>query len=53
MLIILMYDDMADSYLMYGITTGAFVIFTAILFGVRTRRINQMIKMSRENKQKS
>jgi len=48
-----MYDDMADSYLMYGITTGVFVIFTGILFGVRIRRINQTIKRAREDKQKS
>jgi hypothetical protein len=53
MLFILMYDDMADSYLMYGITTGAFVIFIGILFGVRTRRMNQTIKRAREDKQKS
>jgi hypothetical protein len=38
---------------MYGITTGAFVIFTGILFGARTRRINQIIQRSREEKQKS
>ena len=44
---------MSDSILMYGITTGAFVIFTGILFGVRTKRINQIVHRSREEKQKS
>lgn len=32
---------MAEELLMYGITTGVFVIFTSILFGVRTKRNNQ------------
>jgi hypothetical protein len=41
---------MAEAFLMYGITTGVFVIFTGILFGVRTRRINQMIQRSRAEK---
>ena len=42
---------MSDIFLMYGIATGAFVIFTGILFGVRIKRINQLIKRSREQKQ--
>jgi hypothetical protein len=41
---------MAEAFLMYGITTGVFVIFTGILFGVRTRRINQQIQRSRVQK---
>jgi len=41
---------MAETFLMYGITTGVFVIFTGILFGVRTRRINQLIHKSRVEK---
>jgi hypothetical protein len=41
---------MAEAFLMYGITTGVFVIFTGILFGVRTRRINQMIQRARVEK---
>jgi len=44
---------MSDLFLMYGIATGAFVIYTGILFGVRTKRINQLIKGSREQKQSS
>ena len=44
---------MSDLFLMYGIATGAFVIFTGILFGVRTKRTNQLIKGSREQKQSS
>jgi hypothetical protein len=42
---------MSDIFFMYGIAAGAFVIFTGILFGVRTKRINQLIKASREQKQ--
>ncbi len=34
---------MAEELLMYGITIGVFVIFTGILFGVRTKRNNQRI----------
>jgi hypothetical protein len=41
---------MAEAFLMYGITTAVFVIFTGILFGVRTRRINQLIQRSRVEK---
>jgi len=41
---------MAEAFLMYGITTGVFVIFTGILFGVRTRRINQQTQRSRVQK---
>jgi hypothetical protein len=44
---------MSDVFFMYGIAIGAFVIFTGILFGVRTKRINQLIKGSREQKQTS
>ena len=39
---------MADILLMYGITTGAFVIFTGILFGVRAKRMNHMPKRLEE-----
>jgi hypothetical protein len=42
---------MSEAFLMYGITTGVFVIFTGILFGVRTRRRNHLIQRSREEKQ--
>lgn len=42
---------MSEAFFMYGITTGVFVIFTGILFGVRTRRINQLMQGSREKKQ--
>jgi len=42
---------MSDVFFMYGVATGAFVIFTGILFGVRTKRINQLLKGSREQKQ--
>jgi len=42
---------MSDLILMYGITTGAFVIFTGILFGVRTKRINKLVQQSRQEKQ--
>ena len=38
-------------FLMYGLTTGVFVMFTGILFGVRTRRNNQRIEISKEEKQ--
>ncbi|MGE5684733.1 MAG: hypothetical protein ACM3ZS_06280 [Nitrososphaerota archaeon] len=42
---------MSDLIIMYGIATGAFVIFTGILFGARTRRINKFVQKSRkENK---
>lgn len=44
---------MAEVFLMYVITTGVFVIFTGILFGVRTKRINQVPRGSREEKQVS
>ena len=37
--------------MMYVIATGAFVIFTGILFGVRTKRINKLVQKSREEKQ--
>ncbi|HEX7274342.1 MAG TPA: hypothetical protein VF248_01895 [Nitrososphaeraceae archaeon] len=42
---------MADLVLMYGIATGAFVIFTGILFGARTKRINKIVQQAREEKQ--
>jgi hypothetical protein len=42
---------MSDLIMMYGIVTGAFVIFTGILFGVRTKRINKLVQKSREEKQ--
>lgn len=42
---------MADSMLMDGITIGAFVIFTGILFGVRIKRINNIVQKSRQDKQ--
>lgn len=42
---------MSEEFIMYGITTGVFVIFTGILFGVRTRRINHLIQRAREEKQ--
>lgn len=42
---------MSDVFLMYGITIVVFVMFTAILFGVRTRRKNQRIEISKEEKQ--
>ncbi len=42
---------MSEAFLMYIITTGVFVIFTGILFGVRTKRINQVTLRSREEKQ--
>lgn len=42
---------MSDIFFMYGIAAGAFVIFTGILFGVRIKRINQLINGSREQKQ--
>jgi hypothetical protein len=41
---------MAEALIMYGITTGVFVIFTGILFGVRTRRMNHLIQRAREEK---
>lgn len=44
---------MSEVFLMYVITTGVFVIFTGILFGVRTKRINQVTLSSREEKQVS
>ena len=44
---------MSEVFLMYVITTGVFVIFTGILFGVRTKRINQVTRSSREEKQVS
>jgi hypothetical protein len=37
--------------MMYGITTGAFVILTGILFGVRTKRINKLVQESRQEKE--
>jgi len=42
---------MSDLIMMYGIAAGAFVIFTGILFGVRTKRINRLIQESRQQKQ--
>ncbi|HEY7777206.1 MAG TPA: hypothetical protein VIA09_01580 [Nitrososphaeraceae archaeon] len=42
---------MADLILMYGIATGAFVIFTGILFGARTKRINKIVQQARKEKQ--
>lgn len=39
---------MSDLMMMYGIATGAFVIFTGILFGARTKRINKLVQKSRE-----
>ncbi|MDW0156565.1 MAG: hypothetical protein QOK83_09390 [Nitrososphaeraceae archaeon] len=42
---------MSDLIMMYGIATGAFVIFTGILFGARTKRINKLVQKSREEKQ--
>jgi hypothetical protein len=44
---------MSEVFSMYVITTGVFVIFTGILFGVRTKRINQAIRRSRGEKQVS
>jgi hypothetical protein len=44
---------MSEVFLMYAITTGVFVIFTGILFGVRTNRINQVNRTSSEEKQVS
>jgi hypothetical protein len=44
---------MSEVFLMYVITTGVFVIFTGILFGVRTKRINQVTRTSGEEKQVS
>jgi hypothetical protein len=41
---------MSEVFLMYVITTGVFVIFTGILFGVRTKRINQVTRTSSEEK---
>jgi hypothetical protein len=42
---------MSDLLMMYGIATGAFVVFTGILFGARTKRINKFVQKSREEKQ--
>lgn len=42
---------MSDLIIMYGIAAGAFVIFTGILFGARTKRINKFVQKSREEKQ--
>jgi len=42
---------MSDLIIMYGIAAGAFVIFTGILFGVRTKRINKLVQESRQQKQ--
>jgi hypothetical protein len=42
---------MSDLIMMYGIATGAFVIFTGILFGARTKRINKLVQKSKEGKQ--
>jgi len=36
---------------MYGITIVVFVMFSAILFGVRTTRNNQRIEISKEERQ--
>ena len=44
---------MSEVFLMYVITTGVFVIFTGILFGVRTKRINQVTRTPSEEKQVS
>ncbi|HEY7757093.1 MAG TPA: hypothetical protein VIA08_02560 [Nitrososphaeraceae archaeon] len=44
---------MSEVFSMYVITTGAFVIFTGILFGVRTKRINQVTRTTSEEKQVS
>ena len=41
---------MSDLIIMYGIATGAFVIFTGILFGARTKMINKFVQKSREEK---
>lgn len=38
---------MSDLVMMYGIATGAFVIFTGILFGARTKRINKLVQKSK------
>jgi hypothetical protein len=42
---------MSDLLMMYGIAAGTFVIFTGILFGVRTKRINRLVQESRYEKQ--
>ena len=42
---------MSDLIIMYGIATGAFIIFTGILFGARTKRINKFVQELREEKQ--
>jgi len=42
---------MSDLLMMYGIVAGAFVVFTGILFGVRTKRINGLVQESRQEKQ--
>lgn len=42
---------MSDLIMMYGIATVAFVIFTGILFGARTKRINKFVQKSREEKE--
>ncbi|MGV8106346.1 MAG: hypothetical protein ACP5OH_01065 [Nitrososphaerota archaeon] len=44
---------MSEVFSMYVITTGVFVIFTGILFGVRTKRINHSTRTSSEEKQVS
>ena len=41
---------MAEEFLMYGITAGVFVIFTGILFGVRTKRNNLRIEGLKQEK---
>jgi len=42
---------MSDLIITYGIAAGAFVVFTGILFGVRSKRINKLIQESRQQKQ--
>lgn len=42
---------MSDLIMTYGIAAGVFVIFTGILFGVRTKRINKLVQESKQQKQ--
>ena len=42
---------MSDLIMTYGIVAGVFVIFTGILFGVRTKRINKLVQESKQQKQ--
>jgi hypothetical protein len=41
---------MAEELFMFGITAGVFVIFTTILFGVRTKRNNLRIEGLKQEK---